>query len=430
MLMILFCFPLFSLYVSVGPIVYHVTQSSELSLGSGRYTTIFCFGFPGYAYYKMSVYYLQSQNIVWIPLVYLLIASLTNGILQYVFIIQLNLGIAGASSAYVISMYVSSVLIFGHIRLFRKDTPQIGLTIDLISKWCHTIQYVVPSIIQISVGAITTNMFPVILLILINHDKNELAIYSILYSVWMVFALFTNGYYSALTVRVGHHLGASDTTRAKRSAVFGIIFAGNVLLCTCIVAFLSSSPLSNIFTTDKNFVEELQSNFKFLPVLILSDVFLLGQGVMNACGMQHTVVAIKFALMFVLGFILECYLMNYVSWKALLMFTVQSLVRNFCFVIFMFLLLLRNWNTFTQKANKNTQITDIQERRDISHSLNKGILDNLKKISDSEIFKYLIPKYSLIFIESYNGYLNVYLRYFEVSLNVIVILFTSSVFCC
>ena len=72
MLMILFCFPLFSLYVSVGPIVYHATQSSELSLGAGRYTTIFCFGFPSYAYYKMSVCYLQSQNIVWIPLVYLL----------------------------------------------------------------------------------------------------------------------------------------------------------------------------------------------------------------------------------------------------------------------------------------------------------------------------------------------------------------------
>ena len=52
MSMILFCFPLFSLYVSVGPIVYHVTQSPELSLGAGRYATIFCFGFPGYAYYS------------------------------------------------------------------------------------------------------------------------------------------------------------------------------------------------------------------------------------------------------------------------------------------------------------------------------------------------------------------------------------------
>ena len=363
MLMVLFCFPLFSLYVSVGPIVYHVTQSSELSLGAGRYTTIFCFGFPGYAYYKMSVCYLQSQNIVWIPLVYLLIANLTNGILQYVFIIQLNLGIAGASSAYVISMYVSSVLIFGHIRLFRKDTPQIGFTIELISKWCHTIQYVVPSIIQTSMGAITANIFPVIMLILMNHDKNELAIYSILYSVWMAFALFTNGYYSALTVRVGHHLGASDTTRAKRAAVFGIIFGETVLLCTCIVAFLSSRPLSYLFSTDKNFVEELHSNLKFLPVLILCDVFLFGQGVMNACGLQHTVVAVKFVLMFVLGFILVFFLINYVSWKALFMFTVQSLLRNVCFVIFVIILFLRNLG-FTQKANKNTQITDSQDRRD------------------------------------------------------------------
>ena len=122
MLMILFCFPLFSLYVSVGPILYHVTQSYELSLGAGRYTTIFCFGFPGYAYYKMSVCYLQSQNIVWIPLVYLLFANLMNGILQYIFILKLNLGIAGASCAYVISIYICSVLLFGYIFDFLVKT--------------------------------------------------------------------------------------------------------------------------------------------------------------------------------------------------------------------------------------------------------------------------------------------------------------------
>ena len=114
-----------------------------------------------------------------------------------------------------------------------------------------------PSIIQVSVGAITNNVFPVILLILISQDKNQLAIYSLIFSVSFVFALFTMGYYIAITVRVGHHLGASDTTRAKRSAVFGIVFAETVLLCTCIVALLCKIPLSYLFTTDKTFVEEL-----------------------------------------------------------------------------------------------------------------------------------------------------------------------------
>ena len=93
------------------------------------------------------------------------------------------------------------------------------------------------------------------------------------------------GYYSAITVRVEHHLGASDATRAKRSAVFGIVFAETVLLCTCVIALLCKRPLSYLFTTDKIFVEELHSklnNYQYL----FSDVFLLEQGVTNACGMQ------------------------------------------------------------------------------------------------------------------------------------------------
>ena len=408
MLMILFCFPLFALYVSVGPIVYHVTQSCELSLGAGRYTTIFCFGFPGYAYYKMSVCYLQSRNIVWIPLVYLLIANLMNGILQYIFILQLNLGIAGASCTYVISIYISSVLIFGHIQLSRTVTPRIGLTVDLISEWYHTIQYVVPPILQTLLGVITSNIFPIVFLIFINHDMNQLAIYSIMYSVWFVFSLFTMGYYSAITVRVGHLLGASDTTHAKRSAVFGIAFAEAVLLCSCIVVSLCSRPLSYLFTTDKIFVEELHFNLKFLPVLILSDVFLFGQGVMNACGMQHTVVAIKLFLLFVIGFILVFFLINYVSWKALFLYTIQSLIRIFCFVTFIIVLFLRDWNAFTLKAIKNTQITNNHEVGDNSHSLNMSLPTKLiSSISDSKII--IIIRYVLCFLIGVSMFIGVIL---------------------
>ena len=411
MLMILLCFPLFSLYVSVDTIVYHVTQSWELALGAGRYTSIFCFGFPAYAYYKMSVCYLQSQHIVWVPLMYLLIANLINGILQYILILHLNLGIAGASVAYVISLHLCSVLIFGHIRLFCKDTPQVGLSIDLISELYHTIQYVVPPMLQTLTAATTTNIFPIILLLLINNDKNQLAIFSIMYSVWFAFSLFTIGYSSAITVRVGSLLGAGDTTRAKRSAIFGIVFAEIILLCMCIIVVLCSRPLSYLFTTDEKFVEELYFNLKFLPVICFSDVLLFGQGVMNVCGMQHTGAVIKFVLIFVIGFILEFFLVRYVSWKALLLFTIQGILLTLCFVIFMFLLLLRDWNTFKQKAIKNAQIRDYQEIEDDSHSLSTNFLTTkLKNISESRIF--VVSSYVLCILLGVSLFIAATLRHY------------------
>ena len=64
LLMILVCFPLFSILISVGPIVHFFTQDRQLSIGAGEYCSIYCFGFPAYAFYKISVRFLQSQNIV------------------------------------------------------------------------------------------------------------------------------------------------------------------------------------------------------------------------------------------------------------------------------------------------------------------------------------------------------------------------------
>ena len=101
------------------------------------------------------------------------------GIFQYIFILELNLGIAGASCAYVISIYICSVLLFAHIRFSRKDTPRIGLSFDIISELYHTIQYVVPSILQTFMAVTASNIFPIVLFFLMDHNKNQLAIYTI-----------------------------------------------------------------------------------------------------------------------------------------------------------------------------------------------------------------------------------------------------------
>ena len=53
----------------------------------------------------------------------------------------------------------------------------------------------------------------------------------------------------------------------------------------------------------------------------------------------------------------------------------------------MFLLSLRDWNSFKQKAIRNTQIRDNQEIEDSSHFMNTNFLTRkLRIITDSRIF--------------------------------------------
>ncbi|KAI6659408.1 Multidrug and toxin extrusion protein 1-like [Oopsacas minuta] len=402
MLLILLCFPLFSLYVSVRPIVYFITQNWELSVSAGSYTSIYCFGFPAYAYYKISVCFLQSQNTVWIPLAYLLIGNIFNGILQYIFIFNYDLGLAGSAAAYVISNYIIALLIFLHLRLFPQILSHAEFSIDLISEWYHTAKYAIPAIMQVAVGSVVWYIFPLIVLLLISHDMNQLAIYSIMYSVWFLFSLFTMGYARALTIRVGQLLGANTITKAKRSALFGMVFVGTIISFLSVMAMLFHRPLSLLFTTDDSFIQELYLNLLLLPIVILSDIVVLGQGVMNACGMQQIYVVMKFFFLVVIGFIAQVLFVRYFARKALAMYSIQGVLRFSCFIIVIILLFSRDWNKFTLKNNNNTQLTDgsvelLHAEKSAFHLSPQGShFSKLKSIFNTKLF--IITRYVICLV--------------------------------
>ena len=359
LLMILICFPLFSLLISVGPIVHFFTQDNELSLGAGTYTSIYCFGFPAYAYYYTSIRFLQSQNIVWGPLFYLIIGSVVNGILQYILILHYNLGIAGAACAYVMSIYLIALLVFAHIRFSRVHiSTKVGFDTELISEWFHTAKYVLPSIIQVSIAMIANSVFPIIILLLVCNNKDQLALYSIMYSVWFVYSLFAMGYTSSLTVRVGQLLGENDIRKAKRSAIFGIICGEMTLFVICIAIMLLSKPLSQLFTTDQRFANELHYNLLALPVITLSDIMLFGQGITNACRMQHIHATFKFVFLFVFGFVGEYILVKFFPWKALCLFMIQGLANILCFAVCMTIIFTRNWDTFVLRVVRSNKFSN------------------------------------------------------------------------
>ncbi|KAI6650865.1 MATE efflux family protein [Oopsacas minuta] len=73
------CIPVFTILISIRPIVYLVFQDWELAEYSGSYTDILCFGYPAYLYNKIGIRFLQALNIVWGPVLYLLIGITLNG---------------------------------------------------------------------------------------------------------------------------------------------------------------------------------------------------------------------------------------------------------------------------------------------------------------------------------------------------------------
>ena len=362
----LLCFPLCALYISARPIVYHVTHDWELAYHVGRYTVIYCFALPAYMYHKVAIGYLQSSGIVWMPLLYLLLGSALNGILQYIFIFYYNTGLAGAAAGYTISMYLIVLLLYSHIRFTNIHIlTNVNWTVEMIGEWYHTIQYALSTTIQMFAAIFSSGISPMIILGVIARSETQLTMYSILYSVWFVFCLFASGFGSAITIRVASILGTCEPARAKRVAVFALLYGFFVIIIISSFLCLTSGLFSSIFTTDKMLASELSFSLKILSVTILGDCVLFEQGIMNGCCLQRIDAIQKFVIRLMLGFIISIVCAHYVKWKALSLLMVMSISGVICGIIGLLIIFCQSWENFVIAAKQNTENTKVQVNSDL-----------------------------------------------------------------
>ena len=349
------CFPVLSILLSVRPFMYHILHEQELSLYTGNFTLILCFGLPAYFYYKIGIRFLQALGIVWCPVLYLITGNLLNGLIQYILIFHYNLGIEGAAAGYVISNYLLALLIFAHIKLSHvHNVIHHNWSIEFISDWCQTAKYAVFPMLQMFMDGLTVTIYPIIFIGLIAGDKRELAIYSVLYSAYWVVCMGSMGFSSAIAVRVSLLLGSKEPKQAKRSAILGIIVGIIVLFPSSLLFLTVSKQLSYLFTTEASFAKELEFDFRISSILIFNNVNYIGQGLMNACCKQGTQMVLKIVLKVILGLIIIAILVHYVSWKALGILLHYCISGFVAFIIIVLILFSSDWNKIVAKVEKNT----------------------------------------------------------------------------
>ena len=327
------CVPVFTVYISVRPVVYFLLRDHELAEYSGSYTEILCFAYPAYLYSKLGIRFLQALNIVWGPALYLIIGLILNGTVQYILIFRYNTSIQGAAAGYVISSHLVALLVFSHIQLSRIHTTMSHeWSLQFISDWYHTARYGGVSIILNLIGTFSTTITPILTLIAMAHSEKQLAIYSILFSVWWVFATGTMGFASAITIRVGNLLGANEQQRAKRAAILDICVAMVLLVVCNVLVFTCSDRLSHLFTTDEDFAKELKWNLMIVSFLLNVDIRMVLQGLMNACCKQGIQTMLKFIFQIIIGTAASFLLVYFVEWKALSIL-VQYSATNVIYVV-------------------------------------------------------------------------------------------------
>lgn len=187
------------------------------------------------------------------PLYYLIISSLTNVVLDLVFVAAFRWGVWAAALATTIAQGISAVLCF--LRLIRVTEPyriqvrQVRIHWDCLKQ---VVRYGLPSGIQNSV----ISMANVVVQTNINSFGKAAVAGCGAYSKLEGFAFLPVGCFTqALATFVGQNLGAKQYDRTKKGVAFGILCAVSMAVVVGIGCYLFAPQMIAFFNSDPEVVD-------------------------------------------------------------------------------------------------------------------------------------------------------------------------------
>ncbi|TRY98375.1 hypothetical protein DNTS_021797 [Danionella cerebrum] len=232
LILLLACFPCWALLINTEPILLAVRQSPR---------AVFM--------YQLLGLYLQNQGIIWPQVITGASVNLLNGLINYIFLYLLDLGVAGSAAANAISQYSLALILFTYIksRGLHKATWD-GWSCDCLQEWGAFIRLALPSMLMLcaewwtyEIGGFLAGLI----------SEVELGAQSIVYELASVLYMFPLGFAVAAGVRVGNALGAGNTEQAKLSAKVSLVCG---VFVSCVIAIIiggTSRVIGYIFSKDE-----------------------------------------------------------------------------------------------------------------------------------------------------------------------------------
>lgn len=227
---------------------------SDVFADSVTYLRIYFAGGIGIVMYNACVGIFQAVGDSKRPLYYLIVAAITNVVLDILFVAVFDFGVGGAAVATVISQFVSAILGFfkltkvdGDYKIYIKKIKIDGEMLKILMKMG------LPTGIQNSIVAFAN----VIVQSNINQFGSIAMAGSGSYSKLEGFAFLPITSFSvALTTFVGQNLGAKQHDRAKEGARFGIIVGVALAQIIGIIIWIFAPKLIGFFNSDPAVIGE------------------------------------------------------------------------------------------------------------------------------------------------------------------------------
>ena len=221
--------------------------------GCSDYLMISLIGIAGMAYYNILSGILRGLGDSFSALVYLLVATVINIVLDIFFVATLNMGVGGVALATVIAQFISSVLCVIKLSSMREN-------FDFGFKYMKPVSKFVKTIVKIGLPAGLTQAIFSSAMIVVQSLTNQFGEQFIAANVVVMrvdgFAMMPNfSFGTAMTTYAGQNVGAGKYDRVVKGAKQGAFMAVMCSAFITLVILVLGKYIMSIFTETTALVE-------------------------------------------------------------------------------------------------------------------------------------------------------------------------------
>ncbi|MEG0579777.1 MAG: MATE family efflux transporter, partial [Niameybacter sp.] len=233
------------------PLILELMGTPEKVIdNSVLYLQVYFLGIMGVMIYNMGSGILRAVGDSKNPLYFLIISSLTNIVLDLLFVAVFKMGIAGAAWATLISQCLSAVLVI--ILLIRSKSEY-----RLILKDIRFEKTMLSSIIRIGLPSGVQNAIVSFSNVIVQSNINSFGASAMAgcgaYTKIDGFAILPVMSFSmAMTTFVGQNLGAKKYDRVKQGAKTGMIMSCSVTAVIALILYLFAPNILTVFSQEKD----------------------------------------------------------------------------------------------------------------------------------------------------------------------------------
>lgn len=269
--------------VFCSPLLHLLNTPESIFSEAMTYMVIYLAGSFAVALYYTPFSILQAIGDAKTPLLFLGICSVLNIILDLIFVVPLDMGLAGAAIATVIAQFISAILC---LRYCVKNVPLMTIAfkehhID-IPMILTIIKIGIPSALQYTLVYLSSTILQGIVNefgeTVIGAFSATSQIEQILYTTFISIG-------TALTTFAGQNKGAGNLDRVKNGTYSGLIINTCISMISLVVLFLFGNQIMAMFVNDSDIISlstmmiQLTSFF-----FVIEGIYISYRNILTGCG--------------------------------------------------------------------------------------------------------------------------------------------------